>query len=138
MLYLIYTKVLQILNYKCDECEFWGPNTLTMEVHVKKFHCETITCDLCEYEAPDIGNLETHQVTCEIYQCSECKKLFRTLSEMKEHVKKEHDGKHTWIEHLKSDRKFTEFLNAKLTLLMSSLGKRPKKVTGIVLFIRHC
>ena len=43
MLYLIYTKVLQILNYKCDECEFWGPNTLTMEVHVKKVHCETIT-----------------------------------------------------------------------------------------------
>ena len=26
------------LKYKCDECEFWGPNTLTMEVHMKRVH----------------------------------------------------------------------------------------------------
>ena len=32
------------LKLKCDECEFWGPNKLTMEVHVKKIHCEKIKC----------------------------------------------------------------------------------------------
>ena len=42
------------LNFKCDECEFWGPNTLTMEVHVKRYHSEKITCGLCDYEATDI------------------------------------------------------------------------------------
>ena len=51
------------LNYKCDECEFWGPNTLTMEVHAKRTHCETITCGLCEYEVKDVETLEKYHVT---------------------------------------------------------------------------
>jgi hypothetical protein len=42
------------LNFKCDECEFWGPNTLTMELHVKKFHSEKIICGWCDYEAAEV------------------------------------------------------------------------------------
>ena len=52
-------------KYKCDDCEFWGPNTLTMEVHMKRVHSETISCGLCGYEAKNIESMETHQVTCE-------------------------------------------------------------------------
>ena len=69
------------MNYKCDDCEFWGPNTLTMEVHVKSVHSEKITCGLCEYEASNVENLETRQFTCEVSKCSECKTKIRTLSE---------------------------------------------------------
>ena len=45
------------LNYKCSECEFWGHNSLTMKLHIKKFHSENIICGLCGYEAKEIEEL---------------------------------------------------------------------------------
>ena len=53
------------LKFKCDECEFWGPNKLTMEVHVRKVHCENISCRLCDFKASSKNDLETHLSTCE-------------------------------------------------------------------------
>ena len=54
------------LKFKRDECEFWGPNPLTMEVHVKKMHCENIRCRLSDnYEAKDKESLDIHLSTCE-------------------------------------------------------------------------
>ena len=53
------------LKFKCVECEFWGPNTLTLEVHVKKVHCEKIKCRLCDIETKDLESLEIHLTTCE-------------------------------------------------------------------------
>ena len=45
------------LNYKCEECEFWGPNTLTMEMHVKKQHSEKISCGMCDLEIKQMEEL---------------------------------------------------------------------------------
>ena len=39
------------LKYKSDECDFWGPTTLTLEIHVRKYHSINITCGMCEFEA---------------------------------------------------------------------------------------
>ena len=35
------------LKYKCEECEFWGPNEITMEVHTGKHHSDKFKCGLC-------------------------------------------------------------------------------------------
>ena len=88
------------LQFKCDECEFWGPNSLTMEVHVKKLHSEKINCGLCNYEASELESLETHMNTCEIYKCSDCKKSVKTLIDMKNHLRNEHNGKVVYITHI--------------------------------------
>ena len=47
--------------------------------------------------------LELHLVTCEVYECGKCFIRVKNLSEMKKHIKKEHeDGK--YLHHLKIDR----------------------------------
>ena len=94
------------LNYKCDECDFWGKDILSMNVHVKKHHSEKITCD---YVAADIESLETHLFTCEIYRCLNCHNQFTNLTSVKKHVNDEHDGKPTWIKHTKQDRKDSDY-----------------------------
>ena len=38
------------LKYECDECDFWVTNTLTLEMHNRKYHSENITC---EFELKD-------------------------------------------------------------------------------------
>ena len=113
------------LNYKCNECEFWGPNSLTMELHIKKFHAENITCGLCEYEANNLEDLETHKTTCETYGCSECKNNFKSLSEIKEHTEKAHQGKKLWVKHYKSERSNPEFFKSN-THLEKELFKKNK------------
>jgi hypothetical protein len=55
--------------FKCEECEFFGTNHLTMEVHLGKEHSANFECGLCEVEAKDLENLEMHLFTCEIYEC---------------------------------------------------------------------
>ena len=100
------------LKFKCDECEFWGPNQLTMEVHVKKIHCENIRCRLCDdYEAKDKESLDIHLSTCENFECFMCGKGFKTVGDIKEHINKEYDGKNTRITHSKPSRKFPEFFD---------------------------
>ena len=32
----------QKLQFKCDECDFWGPNKHTMKMHIKRIHSEII------------------------------------------------------------------------------------------------
>ena len=70
---------------------------------MKRYHSETITCGLCDYEATNVENLETHQFTCETFKCSvsDCKKLVRSVSEIKQHINEDHKGTHVWIEHTK-------------------------------------
>ena len=92
------------LQYKCDECTFWGKNELSMIVHVKKYHAEKITCGLCDYVAVDSESLETHQFTCEIHKCSDCHNKFTNLNALKNHVKDDHAGKQLRITHTKQDR----------------------------------
>ena len=101
------------LNYKCDECDFWGPNTITLEVHIKKFHSEKITCGLCEYETEDLEDLEMHNTTCETYRCSECVTIFKSLPDIKDHTGKEHKGKKLWIQHSRRERQNSDFFDSK-------------------------
>ena len=83
----------QKLPFKCDECDFWGPNKQTMIMHIKRNHCETISCGMCDFEAKDIETLDTHTFTCEMYKCNdmECGKTFLLLKDLKSHIGKEHD-----------------------------------------------
>ena len=61
------------LKYKFEECEFWGPNEITMEVHIGKHHSEKYECGLCAFEGKNLEHLELHLVTFEIYTCKEYK-----------------------------------------------------------------
>ena len=79
------------LNYKCDECDFWGPNSLTMEIHMKKLHYKKIECGLCASEFLDLGSIDIHLQTCETYNCIECRKVFKQLEDVKEHVRNLHE-----------------------------------------------
>ena len=56
----------QKLQFKCDECDFWGPNQHTMKMHIKRNHSEIITCGMCDFVAKDIEILDTHTFTCEM------------------------------------------------------------------------
>ena len=82
----------QKLQYKCDECDFWGPNEHTMKMHVKRNHSETISCGMCNFEANQTQALDTQTFTCEMYKCNECKLPFLHLHTLKSHMKNEHYG----------------------------------------------
>ena len=95
------------IHYKCEECDFVGQNKVTMEVHMGKNHSEKFEHGLCELEADSLANLEIHLNTCEMFQCdkNECNKRFKTIKEIKEHIKKEHkDYGYGYLDHLKLDR----------------------------------
>ena len=98
-------------KFKCEECNFWGPNELTMDMHVRKKHSETISCGMCNLEVNNEETLETHIVTCEIYKCNQCRTKFTTVSDIKKHIIEKHDGKSTHLNHLKSNRKNSEFFD---------------------------
>ena len=38
-------------KYRCENCEFWGSNEMTMEVHFGRNHSENVECGLCEFKA---------------------------------------------------------------------------------------
>ena len=99
------------LNYKCEECEFWGPNTLAMEMHVKKLHSENISCGMCDLEMINMEELETHLVTCEVYRCGECKIKLKTVSDIKKHINKEHKGRNICLTHLQTNREHSDFFD---------------------------
>ena len=99
------------LKYKCEECEFWGPNTRTMEMHVKKLHSEDISCGICDLKVKNVEELETHLVTCEVYRCSDCKTKFSTVSDIKKHINKDHKGRNVCLTHLKTNRDHFDFID---------------------------
>ena len=95
------------VHYKCEECDFVGQNRVTMEVHMGKNHSDKFECGLCEWEANSLENLETHLNTCEMFQCDNngCKKRFRLIKDMKEHIKEAHkEYGNGYLDHLKLDR----------------------------------
>ena len=44
-------------KFKCENCEFWGPNDITMEVHFGTNHSENIECGLCDFKDKGLENL---------------------------------------------------------------------------------
>ena len=85
-------KDASILKFKCDECDFWGTNTITMDMHFRRLHSETITCGLCDFVASNLEELYIHTFTCEIFTCNRCKKTFKTFADMKTHFEIDHNG----------------------------------------------
>ena len=60
-------------------------------------------CGFCDLNFTDSETLETHLNTCEIYECGNCGKRYKLLSEIKEHMTEEQMiCKFVW--HMKMDR----------------------------------
>ena len=89
--------------FKCKNCNFETKSVYTMEVHVSKCRTENFECGLCEEEFVKKEGLETHLRTCETYECSDCWKRMRNLSDIKNHIKENHED-YTTLNHLKIDR----------------------------------
>ena len=47
---------------------------------------------LCDIEEQNIENLDIHTFTCEIYRCNFCQQVFKTISDIKTHMNKDHNG----------------------------------------------
>ena len=82
-----------LLKFKCDECDFWGPNPQTMKMHFRRLHCENVSCGICDLEMRDIETLDTHTLTCQRFKCNWCDASFSNISELKSHSKQQHKGK---------------------------------------------
>ena len=89
--------------FKCKTCDFETKSVYTMEVHVAKCRTENFECGLCEDIFMDIKDLEIHLRTCETYECSDCWKRLKNLSDIKSHIQEKHE-EFTTLNHLKIDR----------------------------------
>ena len=74
-----------------------------MEVHVAKCNVEKFECGLCEDTFVEEKDLDTHLRTCEIYECSDCWKRLKNLSDIKKHIEENHKD-YTTLNHLKINR----------------------------------
>ena len=88
---------------KCKNCDFETKLVYTMEVHVAKCKTENFECGLCEEVFVEEKDLETHLRTCETYECSDCWKRVKNLSDIKIHIQENH-ADYTTLNHLKIDR----------------------------------
>ena len=93
-------------TFKCEDCDYWCENFLTMEVHVGKHHSEKIECGLCNYEAKDVEALDLHLTTCQIYICEDCYCRTKHLHNIKEHLNEKHS----------SDSDYFQIIHAKINL----------------------
>ena len=44
------------VDFKCEECDFLGASSFTMDVHIGKVHSENLECGLCDFQADDVKN----------------------------------------------------------------------------------
>ena len=68
------------IEYKYEECGFLGGAP----------HSDQFEYGLCEFVAKDLENPNMHLFTCEVYQCKECEKPFKIITDMIEHINNEH------------------------------------------------
>ena len=104
----MYSHSYNNIQFKCDECDFFGSDELSMELHFRKTHNETVECALCDSTFKDTATLDIHIFTCEVYRCNKCQLNLKTLSDLKKHIVEEHEGQSTKIYHAKQDRKNKE------------------------------
>ena len=45
------------VEYKCEECDFYGKDDLAMEIHYRKTHSDQLECGLCENVFSDLESL---------------------------------------------------------------------------------
>ena len=91
------------LTLKCEDCNFWGHNPMTMKLHFQKTHADQKSCGFYKYESSETQQLETHIFTCEAYKCNSCGKLFKNFPDIKLHINEEHK-RNTHILHSKINR----------------------------------
>ena len=93
--------------FKCEDCNFFGENWSTMDVHHGKNHSKDFECGLCDHKAKTLQRLETHLNTCESYICDaeNCSFSGKTLKSMENHIRKVHGNDNTEVLHAKLDRK---------------------------------
>ena len=99
-------------KYVCDKCEFECTTLETLEVHSGKCCNENIECGLCELRFENLEVLEIHLTTCEIYECADCLEKYKCLSDMKNHIKEEHENGNGF-NHMKMDREDNTKVNFK-------------------------
>ena len=85
------------IKYRCEECDFLGATPFTMEVNLGKSHSDKFECGLCEFVAKDLETLDMHLFICEIYQCEECEKRYKDITDIKEHLTNEHGASNTTL-----------------------------------------
>ena len=57
--------------YKCEDCEYFAPDELSLDVHSGKKH-GTFECGLCGYVCKDLEDLELHLFTSETFTSTYC------------------------------------------------------------------
>ena len=72
----------------CERCKHAFSNSETLAVHIGKNHTDDFKCGLCERCFETKENLETHLNTCEVFQCTKCKKKEPVMADMREHIVK--------------------------------------------------
>ena len=102
-------KSIENLQFKCEECDFWCPNSVSIESHIKKHHSENITCGICEYEAKTIDELEGHIETCQTYKGC-CNNIYKTIPDLKIHINEVHKGGRWCIRHTCIDPNNQQYL----------------------------
>ena len=68
-----------------------------------KCRTEIFECGLCEETFVEEVYLEIHLRTCETYECSDCWKRLKNLSDIKSHIQEKHE-EFTTLNNLKIDR----------------------------------
>ena len=78
-------------DFQCKDCRFIGDSIETMEVHIGKCLPDELFNGLCEWKSDNLENLKTHLTSCEVYECQQCDKRFLALTDIKLHIKEEHE-----------------------------------------------
>ena len=81
------------LKYKCEDCDFFANDILSLNVHVERKHLGNFECAICGFTAENEDHLNTHLHTCETYTCDYClhsKFMVKTLPELVAHLKNKH------------------------------------------------
>ena len=89
---------------KCEKCDFETISEHELKVHQEVNHSNSSYCEICNFKAQTKSDLEVHVFTCELYRCSKCEFKSRRLSQIKNHLRKEHGSVEQNFHHLKMDR----------------------------------
>ena len=82
-----------------------GKSRETMDVHNGRCHTDQFECGLWFRQLGNSSELDTHLNTCERYRCRMCWLETTTLSELKKHLKENHENQENiTIEHFKMSR----------------------------------
>ena len=97
-------------NLKCLDCDFCAYNEISIQVHQGRCHGDGFECGLCDFQADSLEILNLHLTTCESYECYKCNIRLHHISDIREHIKENHEAEYVRISHGKLDRKDTNYV----------------------------